>query len=240
MNDQNHKAFTLIELLVVISIIALLIAILLPALGTARGAAKGTICISQLRQQGLGFSSMLQDYRFTFPQQGTGTGDDYGRGDREFSWWGKIGPYIGWNENAYGIPGYNTADGTIGRCPSHEDAPGSFSYYGNTLVITSQYGGPAVKEDDIAKPAATVLVYELHAPNVWPLTGQGYTRGVAPYWNGLGATRNGSAGVHNGAVAFLWADAHASLESDTSWFPSPTDNPAYTGEFGLENQFDLD
>jgi len=52
----------LIELLVVISIIALLIAILLPALGAARSAARATICLSNLRQQGIGIAAYTNDH----------------------------------------------------------------------------------------------------------------------------------------------------------------------------------
>ena len=56
-NQRTPQAFTLIELLVVISIIALLIGILLPALGAARGAARASVCLSNLKQLGIGLHS---------------------------------------------------------------------------------------------------------------------------------------------------------------------------------------
>lgn len=47
-------AFTLIELLVVVAVIALLMVILVPGLGRAREQARGTVCMSNLRQIGVG------------------------------------------------------------------------------------------------------------------------------------------------------------------------------------------
>ncbi len=64
------RGFTLIELLVVISIIALLIGILLPALGTARAAARSSVCLSNLRQQGIGLYSFATDNNGYIPGSG--------------------------------------------------------------------------------------------------------------------------------------------------------------------------
>lgn len=57
-----HRGFTLIELLVVISIIALLVAILLPALKAAREAARVSVCLSNLRQIGIGYHMYANDF----------------------------------------------------------------------------------------------------------------------------------------------------------------------------------
>lgn len=58
---KTHTAFTLIELLVVVAIIALLIAILLPSLARAKQSARTTICGTNLRQVGIGWTIYAQE-----------------------------------------------------------------------------------------------------------------------------------------------------------------------------------
>jgi prepilin-type N-terminal cleavage/methylation domain-containing protein/prepilin-type processing-associated H-X9-DG protein len=58
--------FTLIELLVVIAIIATLAAILFPVFAQAKNAARGAVCISNMRQIGLGSLLYIGDYDDTW------------------------------------------------------------------------------------------------------------------------------------------------------------------------------
>jgi prepilin-type N-terminal cleavage/methylation domain-containing protein/prepilin-type processing-associated H-X9-DG protein len=64
-----RTGFTLIELLVVIAIIAILAAILFPVFAQAREKARQTVCLSHMKQYGLGLTMYAQDYDETLPQQ---------------------------------------------------------------------------------------------------------------------------------------------------------------------------
>lgn len=90
-------------MLVVIAIIALLAAVLFPVFARAREKARQTVCVSNMKQLGLGFAQYAQDYDGGYPNacsanpalstQCTATGDPYLWTGQHFRW--LVLPYLG-------------------------------------------------------------------------------------------------------------------------------------------------
>ena len=89
------RGFTLIELLVVIAVSALLAALLLPALARAKRLARRTACLSQLKQQGLGWRMFLDDHEGRFPDR-RDLEDSLPGGYKPWSTWPPSDPRAGW------------------------------------------------------------------------------------------------------------------------------------------------
>jgi len=108
---MKRRGFTLIELLVVIAIIAILAAILFPVFAQAREKARATMCLSNLKQIGLGFMMYAQDYDEVLPNSHYCTdGTSSCVEALKVRWRNAISPYIKNDQirgcpDAVGLPG---------------------------------------------------------------------------------------------------------------------------------------
>ncbi len=169
--------FTLIELLVVVSIIALLVALLLPSLGKARDSARTVQCMSNLRQQAIGFAAYRTDSRDFLPpvnaehaRWSVADGNPYYGGP-----WGRpntIGPYLGrpqwgnpsgYNWGGIGVSEYRTS---AFLCPSqstqHKIEAWANPSHGESLYLQAPtasdgFSGPNPRPWAKPRPARAVL-----------------------------------------------------------------------------------
>ncbi len=185
------SAFTLIELLVVIAIIAILAAILFPVFAQAKEAAKKTVCLSNMKQLGLGLQLYLGDFddRMFFRSGFANSRSGLIATSNANRWWNLLSPY----EKNY----------DIFRCPSDSQPTASKDGNGN-LTIQRSYIAISPAESlnftAIENPTDTTIVTEK-----W---GQDYTGLVGDSWI---EPFNGDFSVdsHDPGRTYKAADRHA-------------------------------
>jgi prepilin-type N-terminal cleavage/methylation domain-containing protein len=162
---RGVRGFTLIELLVVVAIIGLLIAILLPSLSRAREQSKSTVCMSNLRQVGLGFYYYGEDHGGHPPPNRSygGTAPEY----RDSDWWyyaHMVLKYVPGRERSQ----TNAAFSGVFRCPSDPEAGRAYSmnffasdYTGDDTIPYTR--GTPFNPFKVEHPEQYLLVGEAHA-----------------------------------------------------------------------------
>jgi prepilin-type N-terminal cleavage/methylation domain-containing protein/prepilin-type processing-associated H-X9-DG protein len=117
---KAKRGFTLIELLVVIAILAFLISIILPALREVKRRTRATVCLSNLRQIGVGVLLYADDNNNIIPSNAGG--------DIDMSWAIAFLPYLG--AASKDIFDYREID--IYNCPSYPAKEQTIDYVVNS------------------------------------------------------------------------------------------------------------
>jgi len=166
-HSASFRAFTLIELLVVIAIIAILAAMLLPALSKAKEKAKRTLCISNLRQIGLGWGPYTMDNNNKMPSALSFPGAIAGSR-------GSASSNVKYCYEYDGVPSLlNVGNPLVFFCPSDlvnrptnsVIQPGqSTSFWYRYVVWDNTAGFPGLKVTEFVKPSGQI-VYMEHLDN---------------------------------------------------------------------------
>lgn len=225
--DVAPNGFTLIELLVVIAIVAILSAMLVPAIRQAQESARRSMCLSNLRQIGVGCQVYVEDHEDQYPHVGWTAPEHRG-------WWETLAEVLnvdGWQRGVKLSPLFD--------CPSaQEKTPGWYGWgygYNHQLELVKANGWPSAsawkthrwkmtRSREVVRPANTVLFMDLSHGMA---THGGYIQNPASWLHSDYWLKH----PHDGGDNFAWADGHV------SWVPGApfpfgyrsTDNGLFDG-----------
>jgi prepilin-type N-terminal cleavage/methylation domain-containing protein/prepilin-type processing-associated H-X9-DG protein len=165
------NGFTLIELLVVVAIISLLVSILLPSLNQAKEMARGAVCMSNLRQIGLGIAQYAEENDGVMYKS-------YTWGDPHPDWWTQalgLSGVLPWPAGFYDQERDKATQG-VWDCPTVEilyAPPGATKVAWTYLRMSNDYPfwtvcGTAdwIRLADIESPSRQIFVIDgILAPN---------------------------------------------------------------------------
>ena len=156
---RGHRGFTLIELLVVIAIIAILAAILLPVLVSAKERANRSMCLSNLRQLGVGILVYANDNNdFVIPAKPSDN-DNNNPGNPPFVQYAISTKYTG-SVQGVGIP-FNTNGPSVWSCPEIPNLPYPDTVNYPQWIIGYQYFGGI---NEWTPKGATGVIQGDHSP----------------------------------------------------------------------------
>jgi prepilin-type N-terminal cleavage/methylation domain-containing protein/prepilin-type processing-associated H-X9-DG protein len=188
---RTRQGFTLVELLVVMAIIAILAAILFPVFAQAREAARKTMCLSNMRQIGMGMQMYVQDYDEMYPfAQGLRPDPTRPSGQVLVDWRWNLGEEKRVNSGVRPSPcgGHAPGYGGIWSCPSNGNAIFEDSSYSVAVAICPD--GPEIGSyyssnsstamSAVPEPSSQVLLIEHGFRNNG--SSAGWCDSKSPFW----------------------------------------------------------